>query len=132
VQCDYQGSTFVKPYRRGETIGQATTIASSSAATTVLTAGAAGIFLDIASLVITATGQATNVAFTATLSDGTNSYVFDLNTGSTTTFTPAPPLVVNFDPPLKAASAATAWTIALSSAAVTVHITVNAVLQKAS
>jgi hypothetical protein len=131
LQSDYEGSIFVKPYRRSETVAQATTIASSAAATTVLAAQAAGIFADISTLVITATAAlTTDLQFTATLSDGTASYIFDMETG--TIATPASPLVISFNPPLSATTAATAWTIALSVATVTVHITVGAVLQKAS
>jgi hypothetical protein len=132
AQCDYQGSLFVKPFRRGQTKAQATTITNTSAATTVLAAAAAGIFSDISALVVTPTAQSTGVAFTITLSDGTNNYVFDMNTGSTTSLVIQPPLALDFNPPIAASTAATAWTIALSSNAVTVHIVVNAVLQKAS
>lgn len=131
-QCDYQGSHFVKPYRRGQTNSQATTITNSSAATTAITAPAAGIFADISSVIITSTAQTTGVAFTATLSDGTKSYIYDLNTGSTTVLSIAPQLHLTFNPPLPASTAATAWTITLSSNAVTVHITMGYVLQKAS
>jgi hypothetical protein len=131
IEADYAGSLFIKPYRRSETVSQATTIASSAAATTVLAAQAAGIFADISTLVITATAAlTTDLQFTATLSDGTASYIFDMETG--TIATPASPLVISFNPPLSATTAATAWTIALSVATVTVHITVGAVLQKAS
>jgi hypothetical protein len=131
LQSDYTGSIFVKPYRRSETVAQATTIASSAAATTVLAAQAAAIFADINTLVITATAAlTTDLQFTATLSDGTASYIFDMETG--TIATPASPLVISFNPPISATTAATAWTIALSVATVTVHITVGAVLQKAS
>ncbi len=136
LQCDYEGSLFVKPYRRAQTVAKATTIASSSSATTVLAAQAAGIFADITQLIITTTELATDVPFTATLSDGTNSFIYDLNSGGAAAATTAPvtPNGVNisFSVPLPATTAATAWTIALSVATVTVHITVVAVLQKAS
>jgi hypothetical protein len=134
LQMDYGGSLFVKPLRRSESVAQATTIASSSSATTVLAAQATGIFADISNLIITVTPAATtNLAFTATLSDGTNSYIYDMDTGGLATSVADPTQInINFNPPLPATSAATAWTIALSVATVTVHITVVAVLQKAS
>jgi hypothetical protein len=139
LQSDHAGALFVKPIRRSETVSQATTIASSGAATTVLAAQAAGIFADISALIITVTplaGAVADTAFTATLSDGTNTYIYDLDTGATgsTTVSGVPSLGLNaqFNPPLPATTAATAWTIQLSSAAVTVHITVVAVRQKAS
>lgn len=134
IQSDYDGSLFVKPYRRSQTVGQATTIASSSAATTVLAAQAAGIFADISNLVITVTPAATtDLAFTATLSDGTISYIYDMDTGALATATADPTVInINFNPPVPATTAATAWTIQLNVATVTVHISVVAVLQKAS
>jgi hypothetical protein len=132
LQTDYKGSLFTKPIRRSETVAQATTISLTASATTVLAAQAAGIFTDISNLIITVTTAATtSIPFTATLSDGTASYIFDMETGSLTTGTP-PPLMLAFNPPISATTAATAWTIALSVATVVVHVTVNSVLQKAS
>jgi hypothetical protein len=139
LQSDYEGSVFVKPYRRAQTISAARTITNSSAAITLLAAQAAGIFADISNLVITVvpvTGVVAESTFTATLSDGTTSYLFDMDAGDlgSTTIPGTPPtnVNINFNPPLPATTAAAAWTIALSLATVTVHITVVAVLQKAS
>lgn len=131
AQGDYQGSLFVKPYRRGQTVRQATTI-SATGATTILAAQAAGIFADISTLIISVTPQATTASsFTATLSDGTFTCIFDFIAQVTTANGTTPPAVLIFDPPLTATTAATAWTLNLS-ATNTVHVTVNAVLQKAS
>jgi hypothetical protein len=129
LQSDYQGSVFVKPYRRGQTVSKATTIAVNTI-TTVLAAQAAGIFADISEFILTATPIATSVATTATLSDGTNSYIFDFIPGTATALG-SDPIIFEFNPPLPAASAATAWTVTMSTAN-TVHITIVAVLQKAS
>lgn len=130
LQGDYQGSVFVKPYRRGQTKGQATSI-TTTGAQTIITAQGAGIFADISTLVITITPQPTTASsFTATLSDGTASYIFDL-VAEITTAAGTNPLVIPFDPPLAATSAATAWTINIS-ATNTIHVTANFVLQKAS
>lgn len=129
TQGDYVGSLFVKPYRRSQTVAKATTI-SATGATSVLAAQAAGIFADISTLIITVTDQATTAsAFTATLSDGTASYIFDLEAP----VTPALPTIMSlqFDPPLPATTAATAWTVNISVTN-TIHVTVVAVLQKAS
>ena len=132
IQADYVGSQFVKPYRRSQTVGQATTIASTTGATTVLAAQAAGIFADISNLIITITPIAvTAVAVTATLSDGSLSYIFDLDSGVVAAGGSSI-INANFNPPLPASSVATPWTIALSVSTVTVHVTVVAVLQKAS
>ena len=127
LQSDYEGSLFVKPYRRGQTVAQGTTCTTTTA-TTVLAAQAAGIFADIATLIITVTGAAA-AAFTVTLSDGTNSYVFDVNTGTATTT--GAMIFLNSSIPLPATTAATAWTLAMSVAH-TVHVVVVAALQKAS
>jgi hypothetical protein len=140
AQCDWGGSLFVKPIRRQNTTSKATTIAASASATTILAAQAAGVFADISNIIITVTptaGATAGVTFTATLSDGTNSYIFDMNTGNDSTTTiagnPGDPINIQFNPPLPAASAATAWTQTNSvSTGVTTHTTVVAVLQKAS
>jgi hypothetical protein len=140
VQCDWGGNLFVKPIRRQNTTSKATTIAASTTATTILAAQASGVFADISNLLITVTptaGATAGVTFTATLSDGTNSYIFDMNTGNDSTTTiagnPGDPINIHFNPPLPATSAATAWTQTNSvSTGVTTHTTVVAVLQKAS
>jgi hypothetical protein len=132
AQCDTNGSLFVKPYRRSQTTAQATTITNSSTATTVLAAQAAGVFADISYLNITVLPVATTaITFTATLSDGTRSFVYHLSSGvspATGTYH----INSEFNPPLPATTAAVAWTVALSVATVTVAIKVVAVLQKAS
>jgi len=134
LQADYEGSLFVKPYRRSQTVAQATTISASTSTTTVLAAQATGIFADISTLIMTVVpGATTDTAFTATLSDGTNSYIFSMDTGALATAVGVPaPINLTFNPPLPATTAATIWTIALSSATPTVYITVVAVLQKSS
>jgi len=138
-QCDYQGSVFVKPIRRGQTTSQATTIASSAAATNILPVGGTGIFVDLASLIITVTPVASasaGIIFTASLSDGTNTYIYDMDTGANQGAalggTQSTNVNLHFNPPLPAATAATQWTITLSVATVTVHITAVGILQKAS
>lgn len=133
AQSDYQGSLFVKPYRRGQTVSQATTI-SATGATTILAAQAAGIFADIAQLIVTTPPLAAPSSFTISLSDGTKTFIFDLSTGffsATVADSASAPFVLIFDPPLAATTAATAWTLN-ESVANTIHVTVNAVLQKAS
>jgi hypothetical protein len=134
LQADSAGDLFVKPYRRSQVVSQATTIAASTSATTVLAAQAASTFADISNLIITPSPIATTaIDFTATLSDGTKTYIFGLNTGVTATGTGSGPLVINFNPPLPATTAATAWTITLSSALVLdCYIVVIAVIGKAS
>lgn len=131
AQADYQGSLFVKPFRRGQTGHQATTI-SATGATTIITAQAAGIFADISTLVISVTPQATTASsFTASLSDGTATYIVDLIAQVTTAAGTTPPVILQFNPPLAATTAATAWTINMS-ATNTIHVSAVFALQKAS
>ena len=93
---------------------------------------AAATFADLSQLIITVGAIATTaIAFTATLSDGTNTYIYDMDTGVIASGG-ADPLIINFNPPLPATSAATGWTIALSVNTVVAHITTVVVLQKAS
>jgi hypothetical protein len=125
VQSDSAGDLFVRPFRRSQVVCQATTIASSSSATTIISAQAASTFADISNLMITVTPAATtDIGFTATLSDGTISYLYDMDTGALATATADPTQVnINFNPAMPATTAATAWTLQLSVATVTVHIT---------
>jgi hypothetical protein len=134
LQTDYAGSLFVKPIRRSTTAASTAIISSSSAAVTVMPAQAAGIFADISSLVVTTTPAATvSLPFTLTLSDGTATYVWDMETGALATSSADGTLLnLAFNPPLPATTAATAWTIATNVATVTVHAVAVAVLQKAS
>jgi hypothetical protein len=138
-QADYVGSLFVKPYRRSQTTAQGTTIASSSGATNILPVGASGIFVDLASLTISVTplaAAAAPVAFTATIGDGTNTYIYDLQAdalGTTVLISnPSGPLALTFNPPIPGVTSATQWKATLSVNNVTVHITAVGVLQGAS
>lgn len=131
-QADYQGSKFVKPFRRGQTGYTPLTIANDSTSKTLVAAQAAGIFADLVTFICTVAPAATTpISFTITISDGTQSIILDMDTGSLTTGTPVP-IIIPFNPALKAATAATAWTVQLSVNTVTVHITTEFVLQKAS
>jgi hypothetical protein len=127
AQCDSAGSLFVKPLRRSQTVSKATTIITTGA-TSILAAQAAGTFADISSLIVSAADTTSRSPFTITLSDGTNSYIYDMDSNAS-----AGCQFMNlvFNPPLPATSAATAWTLNLS-VATTVHVTVIAILQKAS
>jgi hypothetical protein len=132
LQTDNAGSLFVKNTRRSQTVAQGTTITTSTAATAVTATPAANTFADLSQLIITVTPIAvTAIAFTATLSDGTNTYIYDIDTGVIATGG-GDVIIVNFNPPLPATSAATGWTIALSVNTVVAHITTVVILQKAS
>jgi hypothetical protein len=85
---------------------QTTTIAASGTETTIVTAGAAGVFNDLCTLVITGQSTAATVWTLRNTTGGTPIASFNVPVGST-----ALPFVVNFDPPLAQTTAATNWTI---------------------
>jgi hypothetical protein len=116
VQIDGYGNVFVNNLRRSQTVPVTGNIASATAATLCAAQGA-GIFADLATLVLSLREGATaNVFFGVNVSDGTKTYRFNFMSQDVTTFQPGAPLVVSFDPPLPATTANTAWTIALTSA----------------
>ncbi len=134
AQADGYGNRFVAPYRRSQTVPAPGNIASATPATLVAAQGV-GIFADLSVLVLTMReGTTANIFFAVLISDGTNSYRFNFMSQDVTTFQPTAGLSMTFNPPLKAANANTAWTIALSSAtdAPSVDYVANFVLQKAS
>jgi len=134
LQSDFVGSLFIKPFRRSQTVTQSTTISASTSPTTILAAQAAGIFADLTQLTISVVpGATTDTAFTATLSDGTKSTIYSLDTGALATAVGVPtPLVISWPAAKPATTAATVWTLTLSSATPTVYIDVTAILQTAS
>ncbi len=136
IEVDYVGSLFVNPYRRSQ-IATATGTFTSTTATQLLAAQAAGVFADLGSINITqGLGATANVYFSVNVSDGTNTYKFNMFSNDSVSVTPtgSQPISMTFSPPLKAASAATAWTVAMSSATdtPTVNVTASFFLQKAS
>lgn len=97
---------------------QTTAIASSTSETTIVTAGASGIFNDITCLQITNATAATPV--TVTIKDatsGTTRKVYDLAGGGG--------IVVPFPVPLSQSASANNWTATLSVNTVTVHVNVD-------
>jgi hypothetical protein len=136
AQCDYQGNTFVQPYRRSN-VKAATGTFTSATATALLAAQASGIFADLGSISITqGLGATANAYFSVNVSDGTNTYKFNMfsNFSVSTTPTGTQPISLVFYPPIPATTAATAWTVAVSSATdtPTVNVTATFYLQKAS
>jgi len=97
---------------------QQTTVAATSE-TTFVTAGGAGVFNDLAKLIITTAGAA---AATLTIKDataGTTRMILDYPNAA---LAPGTPLVLDFVPPLPQAAAANNWTVTNSVATAT-HIT---------
>jgi len=101
---------------------QQTTISASTAETTIVTAGAAGVFNDIASIIISTPNAAVS---TLTLRDATGSgtarAILDFPDAVA-----APPGVMqlNFVPPMPQAAAANNWTLQASANASSYHVTV--------
>jgi hypothetical protein len=133
IQADAYGNLFVNNVRRSQVKAVTGSIASTTAAT-LLAAQAAGVFADLANLVLTISAVAsTEAIITCNISDGTTTYEFGMATGPTTVNgATLSPVTISFDPPIPATNAATAWTIALSAAAVTVRYVATFILQKAS
>jgi hypothetical protein len=101
---------------------QTTQIASSTSETTIVTAGATGVFNDITGIQIT---NATATAVTVTIKDatsGTTRKVYDLAANGG--------IVVAFSTPLPQAAAANNWTATLSVNTVTVNINIDYVKNK--
>ena len=93
---------------------QQTTITSSVAETTIVTAGAAGVFNDITHLSIT-NGSAT--ATIVTLKDataGTTRGIWNISAGGG--------VVIPFNPPLAQATAANNWTITCGTSVASVYV----------
>lgn len=114
LRVDTLGRVVTTPYQtRGHVAHQATTITNSTSETTILTAGAAGIFHDLVSLIITNAGSD---PVTVTIKDdtgGTTRATFALAGRGGGVFT--------FPLPLTQAAAADNWTATLSVNTVTVH-----------
>jgi len=109
AMVDKMGRQVVIQGHARDLVGIASLSSSSSSAVSFISAGAAGVFNDITSLVITNT---TATATIVTLSDngaGGNTHVYALagNGG----------IVINFNPPMPQGTAAAAWDV-LNSAAV--------------
>ncbi len=101
---------------------QTTQIASSTSETTIVTAGASGVFNDITGIQIT---NATATAVTVTIKDstsGTTRKIYDLAANGG--------IVVPFSTPLPQATAANNWTATLSVNTVTVNINIDYVKNK--
>jgi len=116
MQLDAYGNLFVNNIRRSQVVPVTGNIASTAAATLCAAPGA-GVYADLSTLVLTLReGTTANTFFGVNVSDGTHTYRFNFLSQDVATFQSAAPLVVEFDPPLPATNADTAWTIALTSA----------------
>ena len=90
---------------------QATTITSSTSATTIITAGASGVYNDIISLAIT---NSSATALIVTISDGTKSLVYAIAANGGIMIQPSSPIA--------ATSAATAWQITCGTSVASIYV----------
>lgn len=117
---DLQGKQIIRLNAVRELeVHQHTEIASSSSETTILTAGAAGVFHDVTHIILTnQTATAVNVTIKDATAGTTRMIVALAASGGAT---------LSFPIPVTQAASANNWTATLSSAAVTVDIFIQAV-----
>ena len=90
---------------------QATTITSSTAATTVIAAGVANVYTDIISIAIT---NSSATALIVTLSDGTNSYIYAIAANGG--------IMIQPTSPIPATSANTVWQLTCGTSVASVYV----------
>jgi hypothetical protein len=119
--ADHAGRTVVTHVQVRELVGiQTTTISASTAETTIITAGGAGVFNDLCQLIITTTNS--GAAATITIKDataGTTRMVVDYPNQAAF---PAP-LIIPFSVPVPQAVSNANWTATVSANASSVKIT---------
>lgn len=115
IIADDIGRQVIVPYGVRDLVGhQHTQIASSASETTIITAGAGGVFNDLICLILTnQTATAVNVTIKDATAGTTRMIIALAASGGA---------VIPFPAPVKQAAAANNWTATLSSAAVTVNI----------
>jgi hypothetical protein len=119
IKASIRGIVTTNLCPRDSTVQKTTQIVSSSAETTILL-GISGVTTDLTSLIIT---NATATAVSVTIKDstaGTTRGIYDLASSGG--------IVINYTHPfIQTASPGSNWTATLSSAAVTVNITVQGI-----
>lgn len=132
LQIAPNASLIVQPYRRSQIVAATGSIAATAAAT-MLAAQGAGVFADLAVLVLTLGAESAAAYITVNISDGTNTYKFGFAAEAVgTAGAGSAPIDICFDPPLPATTANVAWTIALSVADATIFYVAEFVKQTAN
>jgi len=90
---------------------QTTAIVASTAETTIITAGAAGVFNDLSALIITTTNAAASIITIKDATAGTTRITLDYPNAA---LAPSDAFMINFDPPIPQAVAANNWTATCS------------------
>lgn len=108
VMTDKLGRQVVVSGHVRDLVGWQRTNVAVNTETTIVTAGAAGVFRDITKIIITTAGFAAQVIDIRDATGGT--VILKLNYPNAA-LAPGAPLVLDFNPPLKQTTAANAWTI---------------------
>jgi hypothetical protein len=114
VMADKAGRLVVTNGHVRDLVASQQTTFATAAETTIITAGAAGIFNDLCQLIITTTAAAAQTITIKDATAGTTRLVLDYpNTAAANLSTPC---VINFEPPIPQAVAANNWTATTSLA----------------
>lgn len=118
LNADLAGRLLTTKSDRALVVRSATLTVTNTTETSILSAGAAGVFHDVTSLVITNGSSVGSIASIRDVSAGTVQF---------TCWVPAlGGIVMNFDPPLNQTTAASAWTIQMGTTATDTRVLVNA------
>lgn len=112
LMTDKAGRLVVTPgHVRDLTAIQTTAISASTAETTIITAGGAGVFNDLTQLIITTNNAAAGTITIKDATAGTTRMILDYPNAAVA---PSAPIVLNFEPPIPQAVAANNWTATCS------------------
>jgi hypothetical protein len=121
VLADHAGRlVFSEGHTRENCASQYTSIAASTAETTIVTAGGAGVFNDLTGLIVTTTNA---VAATLTFRSATGGATIFVLDYPNTSAIPNVPFVLDFTPPMSQAVANANWTVQASANAGAFKIT---------
>ena len=121
AMADKAGRLVVTEANVRELIGvQQTAYGAVTTEQTIITSGGAGVFNDLASLVITTVNAAASTLTVRDATGGTTRMILNYPNAASA---PGTPMVVQFNPPIPQAAAANNWTIQASASATGFNIT---------
>lgn len=120
IMVDKAGRIVTTTSHVRDLVGVQTTAVTTTSETTFITAGGAGVFLDITQLIITTVDI---VVGTLTIKDSTGGTVRMIVDYPNAASAPAAPLIIPFNPPLPQSSANNNWTIQASANATHYEVT---------
>lgn len=113
AMADKAGRTVTTLVQVRELMTVGTLAVAATTETTLIAAGAAGVFNDISQLVITTAGAAAQTITIKDATAGTTRAVFNYPNAA---LAPAAPFIITFNPPIPQAVAASNWTVTQSLA----------------